>query len=110
MNKPFTFKTTKDFAVKPTSGFDKVPQGSEVTVVWDDNGKPTVTIPSLKAEPFKLGNKSVAIMAGKKPPTLATLERWNRDGVCKTVLGTKTEPDGYGHHGEPSWLLVYGLI
>lgn len=109
-NKPYSFTVARDFKLKPTSGFEKIPQGAQVNVVWDGEGKPTVTIPSLKQEPFKLGNKSIVALLGKKVPTIATLQRWDNDGVCKTILGTKTEPDGYGHYGEPSWLLVMGLI
>lgn len=46
----------------------------------------------------------------KKQPTMKTLEKYNWDGIAKTVTGHKTEPDGYGPDGSPSWLLVLGMI
>ena len=45
-----------------------------------------------------------------KPPGLRTLEKYNNDGIAKTVTGEKTEPDGYGSNGAPSWMLVIGII
>lgn len=45
-----------------------------------------------------------------KEPTLHRLEKWIDDGVCLTPLGHRTEPDGYGPNGEPSWLLIERLI
>lgn len=46
----------------------------------------------------------------KSIPTLATLERWIDDGICKTPSGHRVEPDGHGPDGSPSWLLVLGYI
>jgi hypothetical protein len=43
-------------------------------------------------------------------PSMGTLERWSDNGIAKTVTGQKTEPDGYGSDGSPSWLLVLGMI
>lgn len=45
-----------------------------------------------------------------KPPGLKTLEKYNWDGIAKTPTGHKTEPDGYGPDGSPSWLLVLGFM
>lgn len=45
-----------------------------------------------------------------KCPTLATLERWSNDGVCRTPTGHRVEPDGHGPDGVPSWLLILGMI
>jgi hypothetical protein len=44
------------------------------------------------------------------PPTTRTLEKWVSDGVAKSVTGRKTECDGHGDDGSPSWLLALGLI
>lgn len=46
----------------------------------------------------------------KKQPTMRTIEKYSWDGIAKTVTGCKTEPDGYGPDGSPSWLLVISLI
>jgi len=45
-----------------------------------------------------------------KCPSLKTLEKWSNDGVAKTITGDRTEPDGYGCDGSPSWLLAIGVI
>jgi hypothetical protein len=46
-----------------------------------------------------------------KMPTLNTLSKWEYEGgFCKTVLGEKVEPDGFGPSGAPSWMLVAGVI
>jgi hypothetical protein len=45
-----------------------------------------------------------------KVPGPRTLEKYSNDGIAKTVTGEKTEPDGFGSDGSPSWLLVVGII
>ena len=46
-----------------------------------------------------------------KQPSLSTIEKWESDrGMCKTILGAVTEPDGYDQYGSPSWMLVLGVI
>lgn len=45
-----------------------------------------------------------------KPPTEATLERWDNDGYCKALDGCHVEPDGTCEHGKPSWLLALNFI
>jgi hypothetical protein len=42
--------------------------------------------------------------------SLTTLERWEREGYCKTPCGCRVEPDGVCQHGKKSWLLILGLI
>ncbi len=45
-----------------------------------------------------------------KCPSLSTLNKWTMDGIAKTVTGQRTEPDGTGSDGSPSWLLAIGVI
>ena len=47
---------------------------------------------------------------GIKPPSLAKLEKWSEESVCNTIFGERTEPDGHGPSGAPSWLLFMGMI
>jgi hypothetical protein len=54
--------------------------------------------------------KKWAIAHGKKVPSIATLERWEFNGTCKTPDGCTVEPDGHCPHGFPSWLLIEGFI
>ena len=45
-----------------------------------------------------------------KAPSIKTMEKWSFDGVAKSVLGAKVEPDGVDSLGSPSWLLALGMI
>jgi hypothetical protein len=45
-----------------------------------------------------------------KMPSMNRLEKMNSDGICTTVTGARTEPDGTGPDCSPSWLLVMGVI
>lgn len=45
-----------------------------------------------------------------KEPSLKTMEKWSDDGVAKSMLGKRVEPDGYDDEGSPSWMLVVGVI
>jgi len=49
-------------------------------------------------------------VTGFAKPSMQTLEKWSNDGICKTPTGKKTEPDGYGEDGSPSWLLALGYM
>ena len=70
-------------------------------IYFDYNG-------SLRA--MTITNAHKYVTGFSKSPTLPTLERWSNDGYCKTATGDKTEPDGYGMDGCPSWMMVLGLI
>lgn len=90
-----------------------IPAGEMGTVTFNTdtvrNNVFTFSSPSLKRE-VKLGHSALVRKFGLKAPSVATMERWSNDGVAKTVFGARTEPDGYGPHGEPSWMLVLGVI
>lgn len=44
------------------------------------------------------------------PPDEDQLGDWVHDSICETPCGCQVEPDGHCEHGNPSWLLVMGLI
>jgi hypothetical protein len=46
----------------------------------------------------------------KAPPSERALWKMSDDGIATTPIGNRTEPDGYGPKGDPSWLIVLGLI
>ena len=48
----------------------------------------------------------------RKTPTMATLERWEENGVAKCTGACKcpVELDGTCPNGYPSWLLELGMI
>jgi hypothetical protein len=66
---------------------------------------PAVGVWDYKGREMKLRYRNVV-----KAPSIRTLEKWEGEGYCKSVFGERTETDGYGSHGEPSWCLAYGLI
>ena len=44
-------------------------------------------------------------------PTIATLQRWSREGDMEAIDGCgPVEDDGYCEHGKPSWMRSMGLI
>jgi hypothetical protein len=55
--------------------------------------------------------KASGLLNGFKPePSTNALEKMSSAGVATTPLGKRTELDGYGEYGEPSWFLVLGLV
>jgi len=59
---------------------------------------------------LRMTSASQVLSGFKKSPGIKSLERMSFDGVVTTPTGQRTEPDGYGSDGSPSWLLVLGLI
>lgn len=45
-----------------------------------------------------------------KIPSVKSMENWISNGVAKTVLGGRIEPDGCDSNFAPSWLLTLGYI
>lgn len=43
-------------------------------------------------------------------PSDDQIEEWVYDSVCETPCGCRVEPDGHCEHGNPSWLIILGLI
>jgi hypothetical protein len=104
MSKTFTLKRE----LKLKSG-EVYPIGKEVKVEFTVDS-PIVLFHGLQDEPLKILLRNVPAYLGIKVPSIKTLEKWNDDGISKTVTGHKVEPDGYGPDGSPSWLLVLGMI
>ena len=63
-------------------------------------------------------NATQAYFANQEPdkpprteePSLEQLLLWDHEGGCESTDGCWIEPDGYCEHGNPSWLLVLGMI
>lgn len=58
----------------------------------------------------KLIEQGFTIKKETLAPTEKTLWKWSDDGVAKTLMGTRIEPDGATADGCPSWLIALGLI
>lgn len=90
-----------------------VPAGTQVMVYWSEKNPSRVYFDfggHLRAT--RVSNmKDTFYGKFKKMPTIRTLQNWEmRGGYCETVTGHRTEPDGYGPDGSPSWMLVAGVI
>lgn len=59
---------------------------------------------------LSIQNASKYLTKFKPTPSVNVLQKMSSDGIVSTPLGTRVEPDGTGPNGEPSWLLVMGLI
>ena len=103
-------KTKLPVRVKAPNGVDVLvlPEGSTITKIFrsEKSGNYLCEIPhESRPEPYR-----VRVQSAFRAPTFATMEKWVNDGVARSVLGKRVEPDGHDENGSPSWLLVLGLI
>ena len=92
--------------------------GTAVEVSFDDNGYMIVegtnelTIGYGYGRPLSIKCRAARYIHyfGGRVPSEKTLEKWVDEGWARTITGHKTEPDGNGPDGSPSWLIVLGLI
>ena len=110
-NKCVSVTTQKDLKFSTSKQPTVIKSGTKVEVYFSEK------IPAYGFIPYEnywyivgLKNGNTQFNKFTAPPSISTLEKWERDGFCKTVTGEKTEPDGYGSNGAPSWLLVMGVI
>lgn len=102
----WTDKVTKQVAFT-------IPAGSRVHVDFMPKTHPGNIWVSFNGEVklSRTANGNRWLKGFSKSPSIKTLQKWEWDGgFCKTVTGHKTEPDGYGPDGSPSWMLVVGVI
>lgn len=83
-----------------------LPIGSAL-IRWDERA---AEFRGADGAPVRLGHSTAARALGKKPPGMGTMAKWVDEGVARSVLGRRVEPDGRDEHGSPSWLLALGLI
>jgi hypothetical protein len=73
--------------------------------------QPNITIATIHGRDIRLATTRLHKYFNiAKCPTLNTMERWSDDGVARSVLGKRVEPDGHDAYGSPSWMLVVGII
>ena len=58
-----------------------------------------------RQEPYR-----VRVTSAFKAPSIATMQKWDNEGFCKSIGGKKVEPDGFDCDGTPSWMLALSLI
>ena len=109
---PIALTVKKDF--KSKSGIE-FKAGDTVNIAFrgKNDQYASVVLPPGSEKPFMrfpIKHMSVYFNKCQPMPSMKKLEKMNDDGRCSTVLGSIVEPDGHGPHGEPSWLLVIGVI
>lgn len=93
-----------------------VAKGAEVTLSWKSSSgaeQPQltrITDSSGNTVAVRTANLDKYVSGISKAPSIKTLEKWSDDGVAKSVLGAKVEPDGWDDDESPSWMLAMGLI
>lgn len=105
----FTASAKQDVKLK---GGEVIPAGEQVKIKFVNDGMGLeVESPSL-GRIVKIRSSSGYRYFSKftNPPSVKTMEKWMDEGVAKTLTGHRTEPDGHGLDGSPSWLLVMGMI
>jgi hypothetical protein len=87
-----------------------MPTGSAVTCDFPDGF--SYLFVNFAGRKLKLYYKNAhTVLKGfQKEPSLDALTNMMEKGVVTTPLGSRTEPDGTGRYGEPSWLLVMELV
>lgn len=102
-----TSLSKRAFKIKATG--EIIPVGTKVTIEFIKLGEHSidamrVTLPDGR----QINTRSWSTFF--KAPSINTLEKWSFDAVAKSVTGKRTEPDGHGEDGSPSWLLALGYI
>jgi hypothetical protein len=92
--------TTKQFITKDMVN---IPKGSLVTK-WCP-----VIAGSRQDTLCVVGMHTVKIQDVFTAPSISSLERQVDNGVVKSILGHRTEPDGFDPEGSPSWALALSI-
>ena len=85
--------------------------GTEIEIEFNEKSPSIATI-QIGERTLKISVQSLHkyVSGFSKAPGDKALEKMVSDSIAKTPTGKRTEPDGYGSDGSPSWLLVLGLI
>lgn len=104
----FTTSLKADLKLKDGSIFTK---GTKVSCRFPEDST-TIFLIIIDGREIKLKYTSAAAYLNKfKPaPSIRSLEKMSNDGIATTPLGARTEQDGHGIYGEPSWFLVLGFM
>jgi hypothetical protein len=111
LSKPTRHTTKRDLNASNAS--IHIPSGTEVNTYFSEKNPSFIYVesPDGKLLATRAQNASITF-TGKftKAPSINTMMKWSDEGVARTITGHRTEPDGTGPDGSPSWLLVLGCI
>lgn len=105
-----TYSTVLINDIKLKNG-DVIPSGSKAICKFRDDNSLLLTVGG-REKPIRIPyTSSWKFLRGfKKPPSMSSLEKMSNNSISTTPLGNRTELDGHGTNGEPSWFIVLGLI
>ena len=91
-----------------------IPVDTKITIFFTENHPSRVVFDHNDVTyALRVENLHSTVKGSKKfgkTPSEKSLEKMSNDGIVTTVTGYRTEPDGYGEDGSPSWFLVLGVI
>lgn len=99
---------SKDFKTKNGVEFRK---GEDIMLSWEVNKWNIAYINASGDRKCAIKTESLPkYISTIKEPSMKALEKMVGDGIAKSILGNKVEPDGWDQYDAPSWLLAIGLI
>lgn len=105
MERGLTVKVKSEFKNKRGDVF---PVGATVACEFKDTHLRVSIGENAVNMPYRYAAKH---LTGFKPePSMRALEKMVNDSIVPTPLGNRVEPDGYGPYGDPSWLIIMGII
>jgi hypothetical protein len=90
-----------------------IPAGEQVQVYFSETNPSRLFLyhePTDRVVLCRADSASKSFTGFRNVPGQRRLNDMVLDSVATTITGQRTEPDGYGADGSPSWLLVLGLI
>lgn len=89
-----------------------IPSGSQVNTYFSGKNHSFIYVEDTNGNLLatRATNAHLTFGGFTKEPSIGTMTKWVSDGVARTITGHRTEPDGTGPDGSPSWLLVLGFM
>ncbi len=104
-------KSKVKLELKSKAGEPVLTQSQDVDVFFSDKTPSNVYIFSNgKWWSINLQNGFKFLTRFSATPSINKLESMSNSGIATTPIGNRVEPDGKGPNGDPSWMLVMGLI
>ena len=112
LEKPISVKVKAllQFKNKTTGQVTKVQPNAQIDVFCGSSGIYTFLQDNKTWAKLGYANASKYLSKFKPQPSMRSLEKMSSDGIVTTPLGSRVEPDGVGQYGDPSWLMVVGVI
>ena len=91
--------------IKMKSGYT-IRTGSQIEIAFEQIGYKYGIHLRHQNNNFKVSLQLLKKLQGIKQPSIKTLQKWEYNGISKSVFGKTVEPDGHDEYGSPSWTLL----